>query len=541
MGGFTACDDVPAPYGIDDTPEQGGGDEPGTELKDIFTAEFDTDACGFTFDNVNIGSLSFVWKQDAYNGKGYLKASAFANNTSNAAEAWAISPAINLSDCTKATLSFRHAINKIDAELIPGAMTVWVSTDKENWEQLQVPNYPEGTSWTFIDAGEMDITKYAGKQTIYIGFKYISTNEASGTWEVDAFKITGDGTPMEGGEENPDQPEGDILLEEAFSTTLGSFTNVTTSGEGAWTIDFKTAKASGYDNASKVTTDGCYYLVSPEVSLTDVTEAHLSYEYILQYNQKDENQQVLIIESSKYNAANASAGWTLLNQTHVAGLRTEDGKTDWSTFTTADLNIPTEFLGKNIRVAFRYNCENQKGSTWEVKNLKLAKGKASEGGDTPGEGGGDNPGEGGGDIVDGEKVSYTFAELGSTDAELSTMTIADNITLTFNKNEGSNQPKYFKNGNCARMYAKNSLTITAQKTIAQVIAYYDVYNGQSYFGNPTLYAQANGENVEISKDEASQMLVFNVNDTSLNIVNEHTENKGGTQLRIKKLEIIYAK
>lgn len=217
--GFNACDDVPAPYGVNTTNpgtggNEGGGENTGTE-KTIFSANFDTDAEGFEFKNVTLsGSLSYVWKQDSYNGRGYLKASAFANSKSNASEAWAVSPAINLKDSKKATLSFRHAINKI-APGVPSEMcTVWASTDytgdvkTATWTQINVPSYPEGTSWSFIDAGTMDISAFCGNEKVYIAFKYASTDEASGTWEVDEFCVKGDGTAMgNGGTTTPDKPE----------------------------------------------------------------------------------------------------------------------------------------------------------------------------------------------------------------------------------------------------------------------------------------------------------------------------------------------
>lgn len=219
--GFTACDDVPAPYEVNKNENTGAE-------KTIFSANFDTDAEGFEFKNVTLsGSLTNVWKQDSYNGKGYLKASAFASSKSNASEAWAVSPAINLKDSKKASLTFRQAINKI-APGVPSEMcTVWASTDytgdvkTATWTQINVPNYPEGTSWTFIDAGTMDISAFCGKEKVYIAFKYASTDEASGTWEVDEFCVKGDGTAMEnGGTTTPDTPNtgNNLLVNGGFET-----------------------------------------------------------------------------------------------------------------------------------------------------------------------------------------------------------------------------------------------------------------------------------------------------------------------------------
>lgn len=205
--GFTACEDVPAPYEINN---EGSPSVPGVE-NTIFSTEFDKGATdGFTFSNVSLGTLSYVWSCDA--SYGYLKASAFAGSACHTSEAWAVSPAINLSDCTTATLTFRHAINKIDnTDLMPEMMTVWACTDyagdasTASWSQLTVPTYPSGTSWTFVGSDDIDLAAFCGKDKVYIGFKYTSTDQNAGTWEVDAFKIVGDGTPMSGSD-TPDEP-----------------------------------------------------------------------------------------------------------------------------------------------------------------------------------------------------------------------------------------------------------------------------------------------------------------------------------------------
>lgn len=165
----------------------------------------------------------------------------------------------------------------------------------------------------------------------------------------------------------PQEPgQGDTFIDESFASSLGTFTNHTTSGGGAWKIDFKTAKASGYDKDTKVTTAGTYYLVSQEVDLSGVTEAHVAFDYILRYNKGADNQQLLITD--KFDPSNPSAGWTLISNTWTEG-------SDWTTFSRADLAVPAEFLGKKIRIAFRYNTDDKSGSTWEVKNLTLKKGK----------------------------------------------------------------------------------------------------------------------------------------------------------------------
>ncbi len=190
-----------------------------------------------------------------------------------------------------------------------------------------------------------------------------------------------------------------LPYEEDFSSSLGDFKNYTTSGSGAWIIDYSTAKASGYDNATQVTTAGTYYLVSPEISLTGVSAAHLTFDYILRYNRGDENQQLFISEAFK--TETPAEGWVALPLALTEG-------SDWSTFYAADVQIPAEYLGKTVRFAFYYNTNATSGSTWEVKNFAIQEGNAGEGGgeeetpDTP-----DTPVTGNSLIVNGDFEGWT--------------------------------------------------------------------------------------------------------------------------------------
>ncbi len=249
--GFTACEDVPAPYEINNG-GSGSTDEGGT-MTTIFSEEFDNGQGSFVFSNVSLsGSLSYVWKATSYNSSTYLIASAFASQKCNAAESWAVSPAINLSDCKKAILTFRHAINKIGDGVPSEMMTVWASTDfagdaaTATWTQLTVPTYPEGTSWTFLGSGDISLNDYCGQAAVYIGFKYISTDEAAGSWEVDAFKIEGDGTPME----TPDTPAGPENPGDEPDTPGVSGENLLANG------DFETWTGGKPDNWATASTAG---------------------------------------------------------------------------------------------------------------------------------------------------------------------------------------------------------------------------------------------------------------------------------------------
>ena len=147
-----------------------------------------------------------------------------------------------------------------------------------------------------------------------------------------------------------------------------------------------------------------------------------------------------------------------------------------------------------------------------------------------GEGGGG--GQGGGGEVSGNSISVTMASFGLANAtDLTTYTLSDGTKLTFSQEDGTNAPKYYDAGSAARLYAKNAVTISSSKTISKVV--FDCV--ATYTGNELLKATPG----TISKSDA-QVTVSGINATSTKVVNDHTEAKAGTQLRIVSVTITYA-
>lgn len=124
--------------------------------------------------------LDYVW---AWSGQYGMKASAFVKDTNLPSESWLISPAIDLSQLTSATLTFEQAGNKFFSEKCENYCSVMVSTDRENWTPLELNVWPEGNSWDFVTS-KANLSAYAGQSTVYIAFKYTSTSSTAGTWEV---------------------------------------------------------------------------------------------------------------------------------------------------------------------------------------------------------------------------------------------------------------------------------------------------------------------------------------------------------------------
>lgn len=138
--------------------------------------------------------------------------------------------------------------------------------------------------------------------------------------------------------------------------------------------------------------------------------------------------------------------------------------------------------------------------------------------------------------------TITMADFGlENQADLTTLTAGDGTKLTFSQEGGSNAPKYYTSGNAARMYALNSLTITANKAMTKVVLTCAMNGANPANGNDTIFGEAGGSKVTTNKDSDTQVTFSNFNNSTLKIVNDHTAASSGTQLRIVSIEITFAK
>lgn len=394
--GFTACEDVPAPYGIN---ADGSGSTPATPTPDgtIINESFASSMGKFTTATPT-GNYPWAISYGSAQITSYVDADGDGEKENNPAESWLISPKMDLTNVEAAYVSFDYILRYATASQVKTHYQLLVSKNyagnvtEANWTALDI-NLEQSSDWdTWKNVGKVSIPEeFCKNPDVTVALCYKATTKAA-TWEVKNFKVQeGAGDDNTGGETPDYDAEKSLPYSEAFSTTFGAFKNYTTSGSGEWIIDFSTAKATGYDGTTKITTAGTYYLVSPKISLAGQTEAHISYEYILRYLAGQENQQILICEN--FDEANPTAGWTLLNGTHTEG-------TDWNTFAKADVQIPAEFMGKTVRVAFRYNTNAVSGSTWEVRNFTVQSGTAGD----------DDSGNSGGDIVGETGTNGGFEE-----------------------------------------------------------------------------------------------------------------------------------
>lgn len=176
---------------------EGGGTQPGEE-KVLLDESFDANQGNFTISDIKLPEGStYVWqwgKHDATQTQ-YMKASSFIKGVQKASESWLVSPALNLADAKKATLTFDHAHNYGQDHKV---MTLWVadagtkaSAEATGWTEVTIPTYGTGSDYTYVTA-TVDLTAYVGKN-IQFAFRYVSTDAVGATWQINSVKVVADG------------------------------------------------------------------------------------------------------------------------------------------------------------------------------------------------------------------------------------------------------------------------------------------------------------------------------------------------------------
>lgn len=403
-----------------------------------------------------------------------------------------------------------------------GSLKYYISDDGTTNNQFYVYNGYAGPNRT----------KFSGEDALKPGDEVVICGKAknyNGTNEYDAnnYLVSLNGKPTSGSTP-PDTPA-DGYINETFSKSFGSFTAKTIKGT-AWVIDSHGyAKATGYDNASKITTPSESYIVSKAIDLSASKSATLEFSYILRYVTKNGapvegvKNQVLITDN--YTGDPATTKWTDITGTMKEG-------TDWATWETYKHDL-SDFKGKkNVVIALHYACAASSG-TWEVKNLSV---KEATGGtpDTPSKP--DTPATKDGITIDGTTVTLSNAAATTTGASVEldlnaaglvnqaaveTVKFSDGSTVTFDANGQENGPKFYTNTKGVRVYANNKLIFKGIKKIKQIVMTCDSYNGTNHVGNATATIEFSGTTA-----------------TYTNLFTETTG--GGVQLRVKTIKIVYA-
>lgn len=152
-----------------------------------FTDGFETNWADWT---LHSATGAQVWQLDTQYGNpgNCAKMSGYAGGN-NVNEDWLISPEIDLSELTAASLSFQTA-----SKFTGNVLEIKISSDyaggdpnSATWTNLSA-TLDASNAYTWTNSGNIDISSFVGG-SVHVAFKYTSTSSASMTWEVDNVKI----------------------------------------------------------------------------------------------------------------------------------------------------------------------------------------------------------------------------------------------------------------------------------------------------------------------------------------------------------------
>lgn len=183
--------------------------DPSETPTEVYACTFLGDDGGCTVDYALRPSTSIeVWKIDSRYGWKASAATGTGNNvTCHEADATLLTPEIDLRTYAVAKFSFEHACNWCDDPAAVLSVGVMEKDGTETW--LTVDKWPSGSNWTFVESGDINLNRFAGK-VIQIAFRYTSTTDEAATWEIKNLSVMAQGR-FSGVDEIPAylQPESD--------------------------------------------------------------------------------------------------------------------------------------------------------------------------------------------------------------------------------------------------------------------------------------------------------------------------------------------
>ncbi len=151
-------------------------------VSDFFVADFQTEQSLLNFEAISVTGDEQEWFADDRFGaviSGFSSGSRFENDD------WLVSNEINLSEFPDASFQINQVLNFGNYEDLSILITTDYQGDVEttSWDEINLQTVPEGDSWDPVLSEEYSLSDYNG-ETIRIAFRYTSTTETAGTWEI---------------------------------------------------------------------------------------------------------------------------------------------------------------------------------------------------------------------------------------------------------------------------------------------------------------------------------------------------------------------
>lgn len=247
-------------------------------------------------------------------------------------------------------------------------MLIAMSPDEKDWKNCATVQLPSGPVRNALNLsgnpgnlGKLVCIKGT------TGTKYCS---AYGVRSVSAFNWGDVG--IDTGEEptppNPDVPAGSTIYEGLKENATGWNMNDAMSPEGlervwSWDAQYNCLKGTAFKGQVYVADVICE---SPEIDLSSLKDANLSYEYVVN-NYKKNNEMIGVADFNGYayvmiREAGAST-WNVLSEVKAEAFQ-------WKPWSTGVCGMK-DYAGKKVQIGFRYVSTADVAGTWEIKNVKV--------------------------------------------------------------------------------------------------------------------------------------------------------------------------
>lgn len=132
-----------------------------------------------------------IWTQGSSYGMtatSYVQLEGEEKKSNHDGESWLVSPIIDLSENTAASLAVTDQVNKYFGDYTQ-ELGIFVREEKGNWNKLDVTYFKPSNTWGGWEDRVIDLINYVGKK-IQIGFYYKGTETSAGTYELKSFSVT---------------------------------------------------------------------------------------------------------------------------------------------------------------------------------------------------------------------------------------------------------------------------------------------------------------------------------------------------------------
>lgn len=163
-------------------------------------------------------------------------------------------------------------------------------------------------------------------------------------------------------------PAPPVYFEEPFAAGQGAFTTQSITGTQVWIWDSKYGmKMSGYSGGNKENED---WLISPPIDLRTAPAAVVTFDQAINYGTTANIpiNHTLWVSKNYTGGAPSTATWEKVT------IPTFPPGNNWAFLASGTCTLPAGYAGQNsVRIAFKYQSTTTESTTWEIKNVKVAR------------------------------------------------------------------------------------------------------------------------------------------------------------------------